>query len=118
MRVAVETQKKREGMLDTTKSNKMLMAGAALAGLLAGTGTAIQASNLLLGPKSSLKMPDKDKDQKKAKDKKDKDKVEKHACKGQNSRKAGYNGCNGKNDCKGRGECRTDGKPMEQHEKL
>jgi len=115
MRVAVETQKKREGMLDTTKSNKMLMAGAALAGLLAGTGTAIQASNLLLGPKSSLKMPDKDKDQKKAKDKKDKDKVEKHACKGQNSRKAGDNGCKGKNDCKGRGECRTDGKPMEKH---
>lgn len=98
-----------------TKSKKVLMASAALAGLLAGTGATVNASNLLPGLKSSLSAQDKDKDQKADKGKKDKVK-EKHACKGQNSCK-GKGGCGstkGKNDCKGKGECRTDGKPMEK----
>jgi hypothetical protein len=98
-----------------TKSKKVLMASAALAGLLAGTGASVQASTLLPSLKSSQNAPDKDKGQQGDKDK-DKDKVkEKHACKGQNSCK-GNGGCGatkGKNDCKGKGECRTDGKPME-----
>ena len=84
-----------------TKMNKVLIAGAAIAGLLAGTST-VSASNLL-GKVSQ----DDAKADKKAKDK--------HACKGQNSCKgkggckASDNGCKGKNSCKGKGGCATDG---------
>ena len=77
-----------------TKSNKFLITGAAIAGLLAGTGASIQASNLLNGGKASATAQDTDK---KA-DTADKDK---HTCKGKNS-------------CKGKGGCRTDGKPMDE----
>jgi hypothetical protein len=90
-----------------------MLAGAALAGLFAGTGAAVNASTLLPSLKTSFsaqgqgQTPDK-KDDKAAKDK--------HACKGQNSCKgkggckAGDNGCKGENSCKGKGGCRTDGK--------
>ena len=89
-----------------TKSKKALIAGAALAGLLAGTTTTIQASNLLSGMHSATQS-----DQAPA----DKKAKEKHACKGQNSCKgkggckASDNGCKGKNSCKGKGGCATDG---------
>jgi hypothetical protein len=96
-----------------TKNSKAIMAGAALAGLLAGTGAPVRASNLL----SSLKTSFSAQDQSQSEDKKDDKTVkEKHACKGQNSCKgkggckAGDNGCKGKNSCKGKGGCRTDGK--------
>jgi len=72
-----------------TKTSKALITSAAIAGLLAGTGAAVQASTVLTTAKSSLSaLQDKDK--------KDDTKVaEKHACKGQNS-------------CKGKGwESRT-----------
>jgi hypothetical protein len=86
-----------------TNKKKVLMASAALAGLLAGTSATIQASNLLPGLRSSAQ--DQSQDQVK----------EKHACKGQNSSKgkggckASDNGCKGKNSCKGKGGCATDG---------
>ena len=75
-----------------TKSNKFLITGAAIAGLLAGTGASIQASNLLTGAKASATAQDTDK-------KPDAKVKEKHACKGQNS-------------CKGKGGCATDGSKM------
>jgi hypothetical protein len=86
-----------------TNKKKVLMASAALAGLLAGTSATIQASNLLPGLRSSAQ--EQSQDQVK----------EKHACKGQNSCKgkggckASDNGCKGKNSCKGKGGCATDG---------
>jgi hypothetical protein len=88
-----------------TKSNKFLIAGAALAGLLAGTAS-IQASNLVPSGKASAAAQDTD------------TKKEKHACKGQNSCKgkggckSSDNGCKGKNSCKGKGGCATDGSKM------
>ncbi|MFZ0582877.1 MAG: hypothetical protein WA690_15050 [Candidatus Acidiferrales bacterium] len=92
-----------------TKNKKAFMAGAALAGLLAGTTSTIQASNLLPGLHSSFAAQDQSQDQ-------GQDKVkEKHACKGQNSCKgkggckSSDNGCKGKNSCKGKGGCATDG---------
>ena len=94
-----------------TKSKKALVAGAALAGLLAGTSATIQASNLLPGLRAAAQA-----DQAPA-DKKEKVK-EKHACKGQNSCKgkggckSSDNGCKGKNSCKGKGGCATDGSKM------
>jgi hypothetical protein len=96
---------------DMTKSNKFLITGAAVAGLLAGTGASLKASNLP-GVKSAVTAQD---DKPAASDKKVK---EKHACKGQNSCKgkggckSSDNGCKGKNSCKGKGGCATDGSKM------
>jgi hypothetical protein len=98
-----------------TKSNKMLITGAAIAGLLAGTAPAIKASNLLSGGKASATAQDTEK--------KSDSKKEKHACKGQNSCKgkggckSSDNGCKGKNSCKGKGGCATDGSKMPAEEK-
>ena len=92
-----------------TKSNRFLLTGAAIAGLLAGTSATIKASNFS-GKASATTAQDDAKAEKKAK--------EKHACKGQNSCKgkggckAGDNGCKGKNSCKGKGGCATDGSKM------
>ena len=104
----------RRESLNMTKTTKAILAGAAFAGLFAGTGAAVKASTLLPSLKTSFSAQDQDqsKDQmsEKAKDKKDR-----HACKGQNSCKgkgackSGDNGCKGKNSCKGKGGCRTDG---------
>jgi hypothetical protein len=98
------------------KSHKLLISGAALAGLLAGTGASIQASTLLPGMRAAVStQDDAAKDKKADKDKKVK---EKHACKGQNSCKgkggckSSDNGCKGKNSCKGKGGCATDGSKM------
>jgi hypothetical protein len=93
-----------------TKSKKSLVAGAALAGLLAGTAVTVQASNLLSSAKGMASFSSQDDSGKKVK--------EKHACKGQNSCKgkggckSGDNGCKGKNSCKGKGGCATDGSKM------
>ena len=101
-----------------TKSNRYLVAGAAVAGLLAGTSASIQASNLLPGGNSSLNAQDDAKDKKA-----DKKTKEKHACKGQNSCKgkggckSSDNGCKGKNSCKGKGGCATDGSKMPAEDK-
>ena len=92
-----------------TKSKKSLVAGAALAGLLAGTAVTVQASNLLSSAKGNT-FSTQDSGDKKVK--------EKHACKGQNSCKgkggckSSDNGCKGKNSCKGKGGCATDGSKM------
>ena len=95
-----------------TKSNRFLLTGAAIAGLLAGTGAAVKASNLAPGANASAAQDD---------TKTDKKVKEKHACKGQNSCKgkggckSSDNGCKAKNSCKGKGGCATDGsKPPSQ----
>jgi hypothetical protein len=99
-----------------TKSSKFLITGAAVAGLLAGTGASVQASNLLSGSKASAAAQEPEK-------KSDKKVKEKHACKGQNSCKgkggckSSDNGCKGKNSCKGKGGCATDGSKMPEDEK-
>lgn len=99
-----------------TKTTKALITSAAIAGMLAGSGAAVQASTLLTSAKASLSAPSQDKkDDSKAK--------EKHACKGQNSCKgnggckSGDNGCKGKNSCKGKGGCATDGSKMPSEKK-
>ena len=99
-----------------SKSRKTLLATAAFAGLLAGSGTAIYASTVLGGLKSSLHSQDQSHDQTS-----DKNVKEKHGCKGQNSCKgkggckSSDNGCKGQNSCKGKGGCATDGsKPSKE----
>ena len=88
-----------------TKSNRILLAGAAIAGLLSGTAATVNASNL-----AKASAQDDSSTTKKVK--------EKHACKGQNSCKgkggckSSDNGCKGKNSCKGKGGCATDGSKM------
>jgi hypothetical protein len=103
--------------LKVTKTTKAILAGAAFAGLFAGTSTAVQASTLLPSLKTSWSAQDPNQDQNQGqKSEKAKDKKDRHACKGQNSCKGkggckeGDNGCKGKNSCKGKGGCRTDGK--------
>jgi hypothetical protein len=101
------------GFQHMTKSNKFLITGAAVAGLLAGTSASIKASNLLPSAKSAVAAQDDNADKKA-----DKKVKEKHACKGQNSCKgkggckSSDNGCKGKNSCKGKGGCATDGSKM------
>jgi hypothetical protein len=88
------------------KNMKNLIAGAAMAGLLAGTGMQLQAasSNTVDSGKVSL-----------GKSAQNLAETDKHSCKGQNSCKgaggckSGDNGCKGKNSCKGKGGCATDG---------
>jgi len=98
-----------------TKTTKTILAGAAFAGLFAGTGAAVKASTLLPSLKTPFSASDQDQNQDQ-KSEKAKDKKDRHACKGQNSCKGkggckeGDNGCKGKNSCKGKGGCRTDGK--------
>jgi hypothetical protein len=100
--------------LKVTKTTKAILAGAAFAGLFAGTGAAVKASTLLPSLRASSSASDQDQNQDQ-KSEKAKDKKDRHACKGQNSCKGkggckeGDNGCKGKNSCKGKGGCRTDG---------
>ena len=99
-----------------TKTTKALITSAAIAGLLAGTGAAVQASTVLTNAKASFSLQDKDK-------KDDATAKEKHDCKGQNSCKgkggckSSDNGCKGKNSCKGKGGCATDGSKMPDEKK-
>ena len=92
-----------------TKSVKLAIASAALAGLVTGTSANLFAQDAGAGAST-------DKTTKKA----SKHTKDKHACKGQNSCKGkggcktSDNGCKAKNSCKGKGGCRTDGKPMDQ----
>jgi hypothetical protein len=89
-----------------TKSVKLAIAGAALAGMVAGTSASLFAQDA--GSAST------DTTTKKS----GKHVKEKHACKGQNSCKgkggckSSDNGCKGKNSCKGKGGCATDGSKM------
>ena len=107
----------RRESLNMTKTTKAILAGAAFAGLFAGTGAAVKASTLLPSLKTSFSASDQDQNQDQ-KSEKAKDKKDRHSCKGQNSCKgkggckSSDNGCKGKNSCKGKGGCRTDGKPM------
>src|SRR5213082_385004 len=93
-----------------TKSVKLAIASAALAGVVTGTSASLMAQDSGSTDKKT------DNAAKKA----SKHTKEKHACKGQNSCKGkggcktGDNGCKAKNSCKGKGGCRTDGKPMDQ----
>ena len=102
-----------------TKTTKAMLAGAAFAGLIAGSGAAAKASILLPSLKRPFSAQEQSQDQ--GKDKKDDKQVkEKHACKGQNSCKgkggckSGDNGCKGENYCKGKGGCATDGSKKPQ----
>jgi hypothetical protein len=93
-----------------TNSMKVMLAGAALAGMLTGTSAKLnaQTSSQNNAGIRAVSMQDNG----------GTDKKEKHACKGQNSCKgkggckSSDNGCKGKNDCKGKGGCATDGSKM------
>jgi len=95
-----------------SNSRKLLLAGAALAGLMTGASATLNAQTLghdhgRAGIKA-VSMNDNG----------DKGSTDKHACKGQNSCKgkggcsSSDNGCQGKNSCSGKGGCATDGSKM------
>ncbi|HEX4084061.1 MAG TPA: hypothetical protein VHY22_04060 [Chthoniobacteraceae bacterium] len=88
-----------------TLNHKALLAGAAIAGLMTGAGTRVQAAQPI---PSSLQLhhagviaADSSSDKHSCKGQ--------NACKGQGGCKAGDNGCKAKNSCKGKGGCATDG---------
>ncbi|HLY97643.1 MAG TPA: hypothetical protein VKT33_01110 [Candidatus Angelobacter sp.] len=86
-----------------TKSVRLLLIGASLAGFVAGQNAFAQNTG---GDKKDSSSENSNKATK--------SKKEKHACKGQNSCK-GKGGCGstkGKNECRGKGGCTTDGNPM------
>lgn len=84
-----------------TNSMKSMCLAAAVAGLLGGASTRIQAQpvtgNQLTATSTLAGMATDSADKKKPK----------HACKGQNACKG--QGADGKNSCKGQGSCATDG---------
>jgi hypothetical protein len=93
-----------------SKTKNSVLAGIALAGLLAGT-TARAAAMLQSGDADAGKKSEKSKKE-----------IEKHACKGMNSCKGQGGGSKkerGKNSCKGKGACATDGSkpPMDDKKK-
>ena len=91
-----------------SKAKNLILASAALAGLLAGTS--VRANAQTTEKKDSKTTASDKKSEKKA--------IEKHACKGMNSCKGQGGGSKkerGKNACKGQGACATDGsKPMKE----
>ena len=91
------------------KSTKMMIAAAAMGGLLAGAAVHVSASALTgtqtvkksvvqsqLGAKAGATALDKH------------DCKGMNACKGQGGCSAGDGGCKGKNSCKGKGGCKTE----------
>ncbi len=86
-----------------TKRTKMMIASAAIAGLLTGSlPIGASASNLPDG-KAGIELA-------KKKEKNDKNACAgKNSCKGKGGCKTDKNECKGKNDCKGKGGCATDG---------
>ena len=92
--------------MKTQNTAKVLLAGAAMAGLLGGTAVRLQAaqsgSTSTITTLSAGQFAD-DSDSSKHSCK------GKNTCKGQGGCKASANGCKGKNDCKGKGGCATDG---------
>ncbi len=90
--------------MKTHSNARMLLAGAAMAGLLGGTTVRLHAATT--GQASGLSS---------AGQQIADSSTDKHSCKGQNSCKGqggcktSDNGCKGKNSCKGKGGCATDG---------
>jgi hypothetical protein len=99
-----------------SKSSTFLLVGAALAGLLTGTGYSAQSPAPTPTP-DARNVTD---DTTPTHQHRQVDRKEKHACKGQNSCKgkggckSSDNGCKGRNSCKGKGGCNIDGKSMGQ----
>ena len=97
------------------KSPKMILAAAAMTGLLAGSAARASAATVPAGSgqpsikkvstdssKAGVRLAADDKDTKGKHDCKGK-----NDCKGQGGCKTGDNGCKGKNTCKGHGGCKT-----------
>lgn len=99
-------------------STKTLVLAAAVAGLLSGTTSRLQAqasqsnakTNVSLVAKAGVRAVSLNADQD----------TDKHSCKGKNDCKgkggckSGDNGCKGENSCKGKGGCATDGSKTPQ----
>ena len=92
-------------------TNKALLTGAAIAGLLSGGFTAsVNAATSTPAAKSGAAAAGVLADEKKGETH---DCAGKNGCKGKGGCKTGDNGCAGKNSCKGKGGCATkDGKPV------
>ncbi len=98
------------------KSTHVLLAAAAMTGLIAGSASRASASTVPYSgsQQSSIKKVSTEQSAKAgvrlaADDKGKHDCKGKNECKGQGGCKSGDNGCKGKNSCKGHGGCKTKG---------
>jgi hypothetical protein len=97
------------------KSTHVLLAAAAMTGLIAGSASRASAATApATGQRSSINKMSTDTSAKAgvklaAEDKGKHDCKGKNECKGQGGCKSGDNGCKGKNSCKGHGGCKTNG---------
>jgi hypothetical protein len=87
------------------KSTKLMIATAAMGGLLAGAAMNVSASTSTHSQKASVQSQLGSKAPVNALDKHDCKGM--NACKGQGGCKTGDNGCKGKNSCKGNGGCKS-----------
>jgi hypothetical protein len=104
------------------KSSKLILAAAAMGGLLAGANSRVSAASTVSSPVGSQMVSNHSSNQvakasivgkagvQFAADEKGKhDCKGKNECKGQGGCKTGDNGCKGKNTCKGHGGCKSTG---------
>jgi len=98
--------------MNRIQTNKALLAGAALAGILSGNLAAATTTSSISSPRQDLSSAgtlaagDKTGETHSC--------AGKNSCKGKGGCKTGDNGCAGKNSCKGKGGCgMKDGKPTE-----
>ncbi len=91
--------------MKTNNSAKVLLAGAAVAGILGGTAVRLQAATESSNTTVSTAAGQLADDSSPGKH----DCAGKNSCKGQGGCKSGDNGCAGKNTCKGKGGCATNG---------
>ncbi len=87
------------------KSTKLMIATAAMGGLLAGAAMNVSASTSTQSQRSTVQPQLGSKAPANALDKHDCKGM--NACKGQGGCSAGDNGCKGKNSCKGKGGCKS-----------
>ncbi len=87
------------------KSSKMMLAAAAMGGLVAGAAMNVSASASTHSQKSAVQSQVGAKGAAIALDKHDCKGM--NSCKGQGGCKTGDNGCKGKNSCKGNGGCKV-----------
>ena len=94
-----------------TSKTKLMIAAAAMSGLLAGSAArSLAAVSTVPATKSDKKVSVDKAGAKTLADTADKDKHDckgKNDCKGKGGCKTGDNGCKGKNSCKGKGGCAT-----------
>jgi hypothetical protein len=110
MRKRRETRNQNQNQMKRIHTTRTLLAGAAVAGIIAGGTISAQAALVTKSDRATTTSAGVLADEKKGETH---DCKGKNSCKGKGGCKTGDNGCAGKNSCKGKGGCAVkDGKPI------